>query len=178
MWRIIILAALIAVAGCTRLYESTPSDKNAENLPSQTISQGKIDVVKGGRLEYIIQAGRIRSYEKERLTLLDSGVVVDFFDREGRHTSKLTSDEARVDEGKNVFKALGNVVVRTDSGDMLLTERLFWDEAKRKIRSDTMVTMMTEFDSLRGYNFEADEDLTSWQIQRPSGQTMRKLEKP
>ena len=134
-------------------------------------------MVKEGRLQYVIQAGRIRTYEKDHLTLLDSSVVLDFFNEAGKHTSVLTSVQARVEENKNIFLAQGNVVVKTDSGAILRTERLYWDETKRKIRSDTLVTMITQYDSLRGYNFEAEEDLSSWQIQQPTGQTMREFGK-
>jgi LPS export ABC transporter protein LptC len=172
-----IISVVFLMVGCANLPESPTLDKNRDKLPDQTISQGKIDVVKEGRLQYVIHAGRIRTFEKDRLTLLDSSVVVDFFNQAGAHTSVLTSAQARVEETKNIFLAQGNVVVKTDSGATLRTERLFWDEAKRKIRSDTLVTMITQYDSLRGYNFDAAEDLSSWQIQQPTGQTMREFGK-
>jgi LPS export ABC transporter protein LptC len=175
MRRIIAIFTILIVVGCTRLQETGPVDKTTEKLPSQTIYDGTIDVVKGGRLQYVIKAGRIRSYERERLTLLDSSVVVDFYNQVGKHTSVLTSDQARVEENKNIFQALGDVVVVTDSGDVLRTERLYWDEAKRRIRSDTLVTIVTPTDSLQGYDFEADENLSSMQLRQPTGLTLRKM---
>lgn len=40
-----------------------------------------------------------------------------------------------------------------------------------------MVVMTTQYDSLQGYVFEANEDLTSWQLQQPTGQTFRRVGK-
>jgi len=175
MLRVLVLAITLLVSGCTPLQESGTKVRHRDRQPGQIIHRGVIDVIKEERLQYIIHAGRIQSFEKEKLTLLDSGVVVDGYNEVGQHSFVLTSDHARVEENKSIFQAEGNVIVRTDSGDVLRTERLYWDEARHKIRSDTLVTWISEFDSLCGTEFESDENLKSMVIRQPTGQTLRKL---
>ncbi len=175
MPRTFALVLCLLMWGCSRSPESAPGSKKDEPLPDQVIWNGRIEINRGGKLESIIHAGQIASFKKE--TLLDSGVVVDFYNKKGLHASTLTSQRARVVEAQDLFYAEGNVVVTSDSGDVLRTERLFWDRKRQRIRSDTLVVMTTSYDSLRGYDFESNEDLRSWQLKKPTGQTFRKLKK-
>ena len=172
------LILLLFVLACSKLPESQTGEGGESQAPNQVIWKGRIEVIEGGKLKSIIQAGKISTYEKRKITELDSGVVVDFYNSRGNHASKLTSQRARIEEITDMFMAEDSVVVISDSGATLRSERLYWDRKSRKIRSDTLVVMTTEYDSLRGFNFEADEDLTSWSLQQPTGQTFRRTGQP
>ncbi len=173
--RIIAFLLLAMISGCSTVQETgVPTDETG-TLPDQVIWDASIEVVDDARLQSVVYAGRVRSWEKERTTLLDSGVVVDFFDRAGRHTSTLTSQRAQIVESQDLFLAEGEVEVVSDSGAVLRTERLYWDQGRQRIRSDTLVVLVSAMDSLRGYDFESNEDLTSWQLEQPTGQTFRRL---
>lgn len=167
----------LLLLGCSKLPEGKAPEQSSQPPPSQVIWNGTIEVMENGQLSSVIRAGQIQTFEKNKATLLDSGVVVDFYNKRGQHTSVLTSQRARVEEAKDLFLAQGDVVVTSDSGAVLRTERLYWDKAQQRIRSDTLVVMTTQYDSLRGYVFEANEDLTSWQLQQPTGQTFRRVKK-
>lgn len=153
--------------------ESGPVLVNNDDIPDQEIWGGRIEITDDGRLQSLVNAGHIQLFEKKKWTLLDSGVVVDFFNNNGQHLSTLTSRRARVEEKTDLFVAQGNVVVVSDSGEVLKTERLYWNKDQRKITSDTLVVLTTKLDSLRGYDFEADENLNSWRLKNPKGQTLR-----
>jgi len=172
-----LLVFLLFVIGCSKLPESQMGEGGESQAPNQVIWNGRIEVIEGGKLKSVIQAGKISSYEKRKITELDSGVVVDFYNGRGIHASQLTSRRARIEEITDLFMAQDSVVVVSDSGATLRSERLYWDRQARKIRSDTLVVMTTQYDSLRGFDFEADEDLTSWSLQRPTGQTFRRAGK-
>ena len=162
---------------CSKLQELEPRDRETEQLPDQEIWNGVIEISRQGLTQSIVRAGHIESYEKKKITLLDQGVTIDFFDKKGQHTSKLTAKRVRIEEKTDLFKAQDSVVVVSDSGAVLQTERLYWDRKRQRIHSDTLVFITTEFDSLRGYDFESNEDLTSWQLKRPTGQTLRQRQK-
>ncbi len=172
-----LLVFLLCVIGCSKMPESQTGEGGASQAPNQVIWNGRIEVIEGGKLKSVIQAGKISTYEKRKITELDSGVVVDFYNSRGIHSSQLTSRCARIEELTDLFMAQDSVVVVSDSGAMLRSERLYWDRKAHKIRSDTLVVMTTEYDSLRGFDFQADEDLTSWSLQRPTGQTFRRAGK-
>ncbi|MCX6640158.1 MAG: LPS export ABC transporter periplasmic protein LptC [bacterium] len=167
----------ILFLGCSSVEEPGKMASKAKQPPDQEIWNGTIEVTENGLTQSIIKAGHIELYEDTRVTLLDSGVVVDFFNKKGQHASVLTSLAAKIEEKHDIFLATGNVIVISDSGAMLRTERLYWDRKNRQIRSDTLVTMTSAFDSLRGYEFDAKEDLSSWQLKRPTGQTFRQVQK-
>ncbi len=171
--RLLIISSLFLVLGCSRTPDTATKSATEVEFPDQVIWEGKIEIVERGDLQSVVNAGRISLFHKRKVTLLDSGVVVDFYSKAGRHTSRLTADSARVDDMQDLFVAQGNVVVASDSGATLRTERLFWDRARQKIHSDTLVVLTTEYDSLRGYKFESNADLTTWQLQQPVGQTFR-----
>jgi len=174
--RALFLALL--VMGCSQLPESQTSEGGESQTPDRVIWNGRIEVTEGGKLKSVIRAGKISTFEKRKITELDSGVVVDFYNKQGIHSSTLTSQRAKVEEVTDLFMAQGDVEVVSDSGATLRSERLYWDRKERRIRSDTLVIMTTEYDSLRGFDFEAEEDLTSWRLQRPTGQTFRRVGKP
>jgi len=162
--------------GCAKIEEPSGQIENNETLPDQEIWGGKIEITENGRLQSIIHAGYIQTFEKKQVTLFDSGVTVDFFNTQGKHSSVLTSARAKIEEKLNLFLAMGDVVVVSDSGEVLRTERLYWDKDTKRVHSDTLVILTTEMDSLRGYNFESDQNLSSWTIENPTGHTMRRRE--
>jgi len=100
--------------------------------------------------------------------------VIDFFDTEGEHNSKLTSVNGRLNEATNDIEAFGNVVVISDTGITLQTERLRWDNNIEKIISNEFVTIITaDQDTFFGKGFESDQNLNNWRILDFSGKTSR-----
>ena len=90
------LVALCALTGCTRIESSSPATTDKGERPQQELYSSTITFYQDDRLSAILQAGRIRKFEKQSVVLLDSGVVMDFFNPEGRHTSKLWADSGSV----------------------------------------------------------------------------------
>lgn len=160
--------------GCADLEEAPSNLVDNASVPDQEIWNGRIEITSDGRKQSVVQAGHIEVFERKKVTLFSDGVIVDFYNKAGEHSSVLTSQRARIEEKADLFVALGNVVVTSDSGAVLRTERLYWERASRQVRSDTLVILTTELDSLRGFDFESNEDLTSWQLKNPTGQTFRK----
>lgn len=163
--------------GCSNVQEPESMTQEDDNLPDQEIWDGKVEISSDGRTQSIVQAGHIESFEKKKITFLDQGVIIDFYNKKGEHTSQLTAKRVKIEERTDLFRAEDSVVVVSDSGAVLRTPRLYWDKKRHRISSDTLVIMTTEFDSLRGYDFESNEDLTSWQLKRPTGQSFRQRKK-
>jgi LPS export ABC transporter protein LptC len=173
LWATFLVCAL---TGCTRM-ETSSSGADKSERPQQELYGSTITFYQDDRLSAILQAGRIRKFEKQSVVLLDSGVVMDFFNEEGRHTSKLWADSGRTDEVRKDMVAMGHVIARSDSGQTLETSELRWDNRTRKIRSDTTVKLSTPTDTLYGIRFESDEYLRNWRLQQPYGKTFREFER-
>ena len=123
-----------------------------------------------------VQSGHLEKYNDRAFVLLDSSVIVDFYDDKEQHTSVLTSDKAEVDQSSNDMKAIGNVVAVSDSGITLYTNTLTWSSREEKLRTKDNIMITTEkADSLYGVGFESDSDLKNWRILNPSGVTGREF---
>ncbi|MBN1895420.1 LPS export ABC transporter periplasmic protein LptC [bacterium] len=165
---ICLAAFLLAASGCRR------SGKGAveEVAPSGLQQEGWNSVIlisSSGRLQARVQYGHMVQRENSRLIHFDEGVGVDFYDETGRHNSRLDSEKGIYDEESQDVTGLGRVVVVSDTGITLKTERLRWIQKKEKIVSDTHVVFIQEGDTLYGVGFESDSDLKNWELETPSG---------
>jgi LPS export ABC transporter protein LptC len=116
-------------------------------------------------------------YESRDRVFFDQNVVVDFYDKEGRHTSNLKSREGEYQKGREDVLAKGNVVVVSDSGTVLKTEALRWENQRERILSDTTVCIITtNLDTLYGRGFESDSELKHWTIRQPWGVSEKRVE--
>ena len=90
--------------------------------------------------------------------------------------SILKTDTAKINEFTNNFTAIGNVVVKSDSGLVLRTKKLYWDHQYKLVISNDSIQFTTlEKDTLYGIGFESDMDLSHWKILKPTGVTARNI---
>ena len=75
---------------------------------------------------------------------------------------------------RNDLIARKNVVVVSDSGFILLSEELKWDNQRGLIITEEFVTLITENDTLYGTGFESDRSLKNYKIFNPTGKVLIK----
>ena len=75
----------------------------------------------------------------------------------------------KVDDRKQDMIAYGNVVVVSDSGMILLTDTLRWDNERQKIISEIPVTIISDTDTLYGDTFISDPSLENYEITNSRG---------
>lgn len=138
-------------------------------LPDQESFNSKVVFSDSGIVKAILRAGHIAVYSSRNETLLDGGIEVDFYDRDGNHTSNLIADRGRVDDLTQDLYAFGNVIARSDSGVVLKTEELKWINSRRKIVTDKYVEITSPTEEIRGYGLESDQSLKDYVIFRVSG---------
>jgi LPS export ABC transporter protein LptC len=170
--RIAVLAfcAVLFLTGCEeKIKPSVLGGVSSTTLPSQESWNSTVVFSDTALVRAILKAGHISAFDNSRETLLDQGVHLDFFDEQGRHSSVLTSQTGKVDENTNNLEAIGNVVVVSDSGVVVQTERLFWNNTTQKIHSDAFVTITSPKEKLQGHGFESDQNLRNYTIFKVSG---------
>jgi len=172
LFSIIVLLCL----GCRSQEQQTVTPPNYDG-PDQEGWNSRITVTSNGRTSAILQYSHMEKYSKRRETKFDGGIVVDFYNTEGQHTSNLVSERGVLYEESNDVEALGNVVVVSDSGMTVRTQRLRWDNTRQKITSNDFVTITTaENDTLHGKGFQSDQSLKQWSIGKPSGVSQKKID--
>jgi len=168
--------AVVTVAGCRGVEERARPEVLAvqpgKDAPDQESWNATITFTDSGNITGILRAGYIAKYARDRFTLLDSNITVDFFNDRFEHTSVLTARRGRVNDVSNDFEARGSVVVRSDSGTVLNTEELFWDNKRGRVYTEDFVEIKSPTEEIRGTGFESDQSLTHYTISRVTGRTL------
>ncbi|MGE5315763.1 MAG: LPS export ABC transporter periplasmic protein LptC [Acidobacteriota bacterium] len=168
-------AAAIAFGACEeKIKPATLGGLSSQSMPSQESWKTTVTFTDTGVVKAILKTGHLSMYEQSRTTHLDSGVHVDFFDEYGRHSTVLTSQKGSVDESTNNLEAVGNVVVRSDSGVVVRTEKMRWDNARQRILSDEFVRITSPTEQLQGRGFESDQNLRNYKIFHVTGSAQAK----
>jgi len=171
-----IIPMFIFLSGCTKIDENTPVESvDKKNFPDQESWKSEITITKDGKRFAQIWAGYIAFYNEKKITVLTDSVHADFYDKDGEHNSTLTADSSVVHNQTNDLTAYRNVVVVSDSGIVLQTEVLFWDNEKQKIISEVPVRFTTKDDTLIGDSFISNPDLTNYEIKNARGYSRRKI---
>ncbi len=170
---LLILIITLALIACSDVSET--NETADRRYPDQEIWNSAITLTKEGKKRAVVHSAHLTKYNDRNYVTMDRDVVVDFFDIEEGHRSRLTAQEAVVDEGTNDLTARKNVIVVSDSGLTLLTEELRWEHRRERILSEVFVTFISRGDTLTGYGFESDSDLKNWVIYKPAGVTDRPL---
>ena len=172
-----LLTVLFFIWGCQNDIENDITSTSEDELPDQETWNSTLIATSNGTTSAIIEFGHMERYNEKQLILFDQDIEVDFFDEHGNHTSKLTSNKGKMNEKDNIIEAYENVVVVSDSGINLMTEKLWWDNAQRKVISDQFVTITTtENDTLYGVGFESDQTLSNWMIKELRGKTSKTID--
>jgi LPS export ABC transporter protein LptC len=174
---IIFQAFFICFFFCQKNQESNVAITGETEYPDQEGWNSTMTSTKDGVLTAVIRYGHMQRFKKSKEVEFDDGIEIDFYDDQGSHTSKLTSDEGKLNEGTNDIEAIKNVVVVSDSGINLKTEQIWWDNSVEKVVTDKFVMITTnKNDTLYGYGFESDQYLDNWSIRKVSGKAGRALD--
>jgi LPS export ABC transporter protein LptC len=174
--KILYFGLAVLLLGCRSQQQESVAPPNYDG-PDQEGWNSRITVTSNGRVAAVLQYSHMEKYSKRRETKFDGGIVVDFYNTEGKHTSNLVAERGLLREETNDVEAMDNVVAVSDSGITLRTQRLRWDNTRQKIVSNDFVTITTASnDTLYGHGFESDQNLRNWSIRKPSGVTPKKVD--
>jgi LPS export ABC transporter protein LptC len=118
-----------------------------------------------------VHADRARIYASRQETLLDSNVVVYFFDKDGTQAAQLHCRKARVDNRTNTMYATGSVVIESAlSSTRVESNSMMWNGNTRKLSSPEYVKVNRPGEVLEGgVGFESDESMSNYRIFKVRG---------
>jgi LPS export ABC transporter protein LptC len=171
-----LLINLSVFCACTDITESTAeaTEKNT-GRPEQEGWNSVVVFTNKGVIDAELHAAHMMRWNMSKKTTFGRGLRVEFYEK-GRHNATLTSDSGEVQGNNNSLTAIGNVVIVSDSGLTMRTQKIYWDDQKQKILADGFVTMTSEEDTLNGYGFESNRDLTNWKMKNAYGQSARNID--
>lgn len=166
---------LLLSLNCQSKQELASNPSEVVDLPDQESWNAHLITSTNGKLASKINYGRLQKFSKKKIAKFSEGVEIDLYD-DGEHVSKVTCEEAVLNESTNNLELLGSVVVVSDNGLNVSTSKLFWNEKQEKITSSEMVRVITaEQDTIFGVGFESEKSLDNWTILKPWGVTQKKL---
>jgi LPS export ABC transporter protein LptC len=169
-----LILAMLLVISCSKIEEDqSTSSLDQTRIPDQESWKSVITMTREGKKFAEVWAGYIAFYNEQGKTFLRDSIHADFFDRNGIHNSILTADSGVVFNQTNNLVAYGKVKVVSDSGVVLETHELHWDNEKQKIISEVSVRFSTQIDTLLGDSFISDPDLTNYEIKNARGYSRR-----
>lgn len=167
---------LVSLMTCQRGEQPPMSETAAGETPAQESWDSTVILSVRGQNRAKVWAGHILKFEESHIIKMDENIQVDFFDDHGNHISVLTAEGGEVNEVSQDLRAFGNVLVLSEGGSRLKTERLEWHQGSQKIISDTLVTIQSDGEKVSGVGFESDADLKRWQIkERITGTVKRRI---
>ncbi len=172
--RLLLTGLVILAAGCGELEDGDrTAAAKATDDPTQELWGTTIHITDAGRPVAEVRAGYIRKYAERGITEIDSGLAVEFYDREGRRNSTLTAHTGTVHEADRSLVARGEVVLVTGDSLKLETDELHWEDASGKLRAPGHVRLHTRTAVEEGYGFEGDPDLKRWSLREVRGVSSR-----
>ncbi len=169
-----VLLLLGVLTGCEEKLRPSVAPMATKDIPSQESWKSFVTFSDSGHTKARLWSGHISVFAAQEFTLLEDSVIVDFFDEQERHTSRLTARSGKVLDRTRDFEAYGNVVVTSDSGTVLKTDRLFWNNETSKIHTDAFVDIVSSDEHIMGHGMESDQNLENYKIFRVTGQTVTK----
>lgn len=156
----------------------TPKDRPAiqtkyigEDYPIQETWDGVVTFSDSGFIKAKLTFKHSSQFKKgtPEDRVLDNGLQVDFFNKEGKRTTVLTAKRAII-RPNNDMEAFEDVVIKSEDSTVVETEYMKWLNNVKKIYSDKFVTITKPTEVIRGYGFESDQNMTNYRIFKVSGE--------
>ena len=125
---VIMVLCALALASCEEKVKPTVVPVSSKELPSQESWNSTVVFSDSAHLKAVLWSGHISAFASRQVTELGDSIHVDFYDEQEQHTSLLTARRGVVHDATRDLEAYENVVVTSDSGTMLRTERLVLEQ--------------------------------------------------
>ncbi len=171
---LLLLVLALLVSACEE--KTRPSVEILPNteLPAQESWNSTVVFSDSARIRAVLWSKHISVFNDRRYTLLEESLHVDFYNEQQIHTSRLTARRGKVEDQTRNLEAYEHVVVVSDSGTTLKTERLFWDNMTRKIHTDAFVDIVSPNEHIMGHGMESDQAMKHYKIFRVTGEAVTK----
>lgn len=97
------------------------------------------------------------------------GLYLQKFDNNFSVIATVAADSARYFKMQKLWRLEGNVEMTKAPADIFLSPRLFWDQRKQILYSDTFIHIENSTHIIEGTGFISDETLNSYRILHPEG---------
>ncbi len=162
---------LFSFSACENEVKQVQKLSQDERIPMEIQKDFELTYSDSTYIRMSLEAPLAESYPQLEIPQREfrQGIKVRFLDAEGQESSRLRAEYALQLINKDLWEARGDVVVNNKKGEQLNTEKLFWDSRKEIIYSDEFVKITTPTEIIMGEGFQADQNFTTYEINKVSG---------
>ncbi len=171
-WLIAPMAALLLAVGCADEKKiDVASSLNSASMPTMTTINVSTLISDSGVVKYKIVAPLWRVYEETDTPYWDfpKGIYLQQYDSYFKVVSTVAADSARFFQPQKLWKLMGNVEITRPPSDLFFSQRLFWDQSKARVYSDTFIHIENATHVLEGIGFESNDKFTVYRVLKPQG---------
>ncbi|MDE6653856.1 MAG: LPS export ABC transporter periplasmic protein LptC [Muribaculaceae bacterium] len=169
---VIMLLTLLLCVSCEeerRYY--VPNVGDSDTVPTMSTLDVNTFISDSGYTKYFIKAPLWNMYDEaaEPYWKFPQGVELEQYNKLQKTEATLRCDSAIYKNQKRIWQLDGNIVMVNVNRDTFLTNQVFWDQARRKIYSDSFVHIVRSDRIIEGYGFESNEQMSAYEVKRPTG---------
>lgn len=97
------------------------------------------------------------------------GLYLQKFDKDYNVIATVAADSARYFKNQRLWKLEGEVEMTKFPDELFLSPRLYWDQRKQQLYSDTFIHIENSTHTIEGTGFVSDENLSNYRILHPNG---------
>ena len=97
------------------------------------------------------------------------GLYLQKFDKEYNVIATVAADSAKFFKNERLWKLEGEVEMTKFPDELFLSPRVFWDQRRQMLYSDTYIHIENATHIIEGTGFESDESLNRYRILHPNG---------
>lgn len=144
---------------------------SGEETPTMTTTDVSTYISDSGYTRYHIVTPLWLMFEdaSEPFWKFPGGLHLEQYDLSMKPDADIVCDSAIYYSRKRIWQLDGNVVMVNTKRDTFLTQQVFWDQMRREVYSDSFIHIVRSDRIIEGYGFEANEQMTEFTVNRPTG---------
>ncbi len=168
---IMVLALLLCISCEEERRYYVPNVGDTDTVPTMRTTDVNTFISDSGYTKYYIKSPIWNMYDEasEPFWKFPEGVELEQYSKQQKTEATLRCDSAIYKTQKRLWQLDGNIVMVNVNRDTFLTNQVFWDQARRKIYSDSFVHIVRSDRIIEGYGFESNEQMSAYEVKRPTG---------
>lgn len=166
------LSLFLVIYGCKedeKTYVESPSDP--ETTPTVVSTNVKTLISDSGVTKYRITAKYWAIYQeaKKPYWRFPEGLYLEQFDTVFATVASIKCDSATYFKTDEIWRLDGHVTILNSKNEVILTPQLFWNQAIKKVYSDSFIHIEKSDRIIEGFGFESNERMTVYTLRKTSG---------
>ena len=169
---VFLFISCLLAASCQEAVEHTAGAIRDRDSVAVMTSLGVNTLISdSGIIKYRIVTERweVNQNKKPSRWTFDKGLFLEQFDEKFHVQSYIQCDTAYYYDQKRLWELCSRVRILTKDGLRFSSERLYWDEGKHELYSNTFSRLVTPERTLQGSYFRSDEHMTHYLVTNSRG---------